>query len=84
MPKSKLSDLNDHLFIALERLNDDDLSSEQIENESKRAEAIIGISNQIINNAKITIDALKLISNGNFTTNELPETFGLINKMNKK
>ena len=77
MAKNKLSDLNDHLFAALERLNDEDLTSEKIESEAKRAEAIIGISNQIISSAKITIDALKLVANGNFTQNELPENFGL-------
>lgn len=77
MAKNKLSDLNDHLFMALERLNDEDLNQEKIEVESKRAEAIIGVSNQIISNAKITIDALKLVSAGNLTFNELPDGFGL-------
>lgn len=77
MAKNKLSDLNDHLFAALERLNDEDLSGEQVELESKRAEAIIGVSNQIISNAKITIDALKLVSVGNLSFNEIPENFGL-------
>jgi hypothetical protein len=77
MAKNKLSDLNDHLFMALERLNDEELSKEQIEAEAKRAEAIIGISSQIISNAKITIDAMRLVSNGNIDTSELPESFGL-------
>ncbi|MBK5722999.1 hypothetical protein JGH11_19200 [Dysgonomonas sp. Marseille-P4677] len=77
MAKNKLSDLNDHLFATLERLNEEDLSADQIEIESKRAEAIIGVSNQIINNAKITIDALKLVTVGNLTFNELPDSFGL-------
>lgn len=76
MAKNKLSDLNDHLFMALERLNDEELSNEQIEAESKRAEAIIGVANQIIGNAKITLDAMRLLSNGNLDTTEIPETFG--------
>jgi hypothetical protein len=61
--------------MALERLNDEELSSEQIESESKRAEAIIGVANQIIGNAKITLDAMRLVSNGNLDITELPETF---------
>ena len=76
MAKNKLSDLNDHLFMALERLNDEELSNEQIEAESKRAEAIIGVANQIIGNAKITLDAMRLVSNGNLDTTEIPEIFG--------
>jgi len=76
MAKNKLSDLNDHLFMALERLNEEDISTEQIEAESKRAEAIIGVANQIICNAKITLDAMRLVSNGNLDTTELPESFG--------
>lgn len=76
MAKNKLSDLNDHLFMALERLNDEELTTEQIEAESKRAEAIIGVANQIIGTAKITLDAMKLVSNGNLDTTELPENFG--------
>lgn len=76
MAKNKLSDLNDHLFAALERLNDEELTSEQIESEAKRADAIMGISDKIIANAKITLDAMKLISIGNLDSTEIPESFG--------
>lgn len=76
MARNKLSDLNNHLFAALERLNDDELTTEQIAAESQRAEAIIGVANQIINNAKIAIDAMKLISNDKLDIKQLPETFG--------
>ena len=61
---------------AMTALNDEELSNEQIEAESKRAEAIIGVANQIIGNAKITLDAMRLVSNGNLDATELPETFG--------
>lgn len=77
MAKNKLSDLNDHLFAALERLNEDGLTTEQIESESKRVGAVIGVSNQIISNAKVTLEALKLISSGSFRPTELPESFGI-------
>jgi ribosomal protein L17 len=76
MAKNKLSDLNDHLFAALERLNDEELTAEQIESEAKRADAIMGISDKIIANAKITLDAMKLISIGNLDSTEIPESFG--------
>lgn len=76
MAKNKLSDLNDHLFAALERLNDEELTADQIESEAKRADAIMGISDKIIANAKITLDAMKLISIGNLDSTEIPESFG--------
>ena len=84
MAKNKLSDLNDHLFAAIERLNDEDLTSEQLEIETKRADSIVQLSNQVISIAKTTVDALKLVSTGNLTANELPKTFDLpeLNKQN--
>jgi hypothetical protein len=36
----------------------------------------MGISDKIIANAKITLDAMKLISIGNLDLTEIPESFG--------
>lgn len=60
--KNKLSDLNNHLFAQLERLGDEDLTVEQIEQEAKRGEAIVGIADKIIRNAALQIDAAKLVA----------------------
>lgn len=60
--KNKLVDLNNHLFAQLERLGDEDLKPENIKAEVKRTEAIVSVSNQIIENAKISLEAAKLIS----------------------
>ena len=51
--KNTLQDLNDHLFEQLERLNDDDLTSEQLEVELKRAEGMTRIAMQIIANGEL-------------------------------
>ena len=59
MPRNKLSDLNDHLFMALERLNDEDLTDEDLEKEIKRAKAISDIAKPIINNADVVLKAQK-------------------------
>lgn len=53
--------LNDHLFEMIERLNDDDLTDEQLDLEIKRANAMGQISKQIIDNAKIELEATKLV-----------------------
>lgn len=58
--KNKLGDLNNHLFAALERLSDEDLNSEQIEQEAKRADAIVSVADKIIGNADLQLKAAKL------------------------
>jgi len=57
--KNKLIDLNDHLFEQLERLNDEDLSGDELESELKRAKAISSVANNIINNASVMLEAQK-------------------------
>ena len=65
--KNKLSDLNNHLFEQLERLNNDELKGEELTAEIERAKAMSGIATQIINGAKTTIDAMKLIQEGDIS-----------------
>jgi hypothetical protein len=77
MAKNKLSDLNDHLFLSLERLNDENLAEENIDNEWKKADAICMVAGKIIDNHKLVIDAMRLASNGHFNKEELPDTFGI-------
>lgn len=80
MAQNKLSDLNNHLFAQLERLNEEDLNDQQIKNEVSRAKAISGIASQVIKSAKVTIDAMKLVATGDYTVNELPEMIGATKK----
>ena len=51
--KNTLSDLNNHLFAQLERLGDEDLKGENLEEEIKRAETITKVSSQIIANGAL-------------------------------
>jgi len=60
--KNKLSDLNDHLFEQLERLNDDDLTAEEITKEVTRTDAFVKVSEQIINNATLALRAAELVA----------------------
>jgi hypothetical protein len=57
--KNKLSNLNDHLFEQLERLNDDDLKGEDFDREVRRAQAMCGVAVQIISNGRLVLDAAK-------------------------
>lgn len=75
--KNKLTDLNDHLFAQLERLADEDLTPEQIDQEAKRGAAIVAVADQVIRNASIQLQAAKLVSDHGFDpTPHLPEVVG--------
>lgn len=60
MTKNKLSDLNNHLFAQLERLSDEALDVEKLEQEVQRAEAIVKVADKITQNADLQLKAAKL------------------------
>lgn len=60
--KNRLSDLNNHLFAQLERLSEEGLDAEKIEQEVKRADAIVDVSEQIIKNADLQLKAVKVLA----------------------
>lgn len=57
--RNTLQDLNNHLFEQLERVNNDDLSDEELEKEIKRADTVTKIGQTIINNAQVQLNAWK-------------------------
>lgn len=75
--KNKLGDLNNHLFAQLERLSDETLSAEQVEQEVKRTEAIVSVSDQIVGNAELQLKAAKLFAeHGQAVLPHLPQIGG--------
>ncbi len=62
--KNKMADLNDHLFMQLERLNDKSLKGEDLKQEIIKAKAVAGVANQIINGARVCIDGMKAFNEG--------------------
>lgn len=77
MARNKISDLNDHLFAQLERLNDETMKPEKMELEFEKARAISSVAAQIIKANKLTIDAMRLMSSGSVGPSDMPDTFGL-------
>lgn len=60
--KNKMSDLNNHLFAQLERLANEELTAEQIDQEVKRADAIVSLADQVSRNADLQLKAAKLFA----------------------
>lgn len=60
--KNKPIDLNNHLFAALERLNDESVQGEDLKEEIERSRAIAGIAKQIVDQQKNIIIAERLRS----------------------
>lgn len=60
MTRNKLSDLNNHLFEQLERLNDPELEGDALEAEIERSRAVSDISRQVIDNGRLVLSAAKM------------------------
>lgn len=60
MPRNTLADLNNHLFEQLERLNDDELTPEELDREIGRSGAMREVAQTIIANANLSLQAEKL------------------------
>jgi hypothetical protein len=59
MPRNKLSDLNDHLFEAMEWLSDRDIKGEALAEEINRARMKCEVAKQIVAAGKLVLDAAK-------------------------
>jgi len=60
--KNKLVDLNNHLFAQLERLGEEGMTVEQLEQEVRRTDAMVAVSTQILRNADLSVQAAKLVA----------------------
>lgn len=77
--KNRLSDLNNHLFEQLERLNDEDTKGDALHVEISRANAMVNVSSQIIANAGLVLKAQKALAEREVGAG-LPSMFALDQK----
>lgn len=80
MPRNKLTDMHNILMEQLERLNDEDLSDYELQTEIKRGKAMADVSAQIIDNARVHIEAAQFQADYNRETPALPEMIGIESK----
>ena len=71
--KNKLTNLNDHLFEQLERLNDEELQGEELKVEINRSKAISNVAKTIVENARLALDAQKHLDEYGRRDIKLPE-----------
>lgn len=75
--RNKIEDLNNHLFSALERLNDEELNEEQLDKEIKRSKAIKEVAETIVESHRNTIQAMKLVSDQGLDLSAMAQGLGI-------
>ena len=65
---------NKHLFAQLERLSDEEILGEKLDEEIGRSRAVGSIARNIIDNARLALDAQKALGD---TVRELPAMMGI-------
>lgn len=74
--KNSLLDLNNHLFSQLERLSDEELSAEALQQEIGRAKAVTDVAGAVIHNAALVLKAHEMAEiSGKYST--LPKMLGI-------
>lgn len=68
-----LADLNTKLFEQMDKLSNDDISSEELDKEMARSESMIKIANVIISNGDLALRAAKFKDDMLNADNKLPK-----------
>ena len=71
--KNSLGDLHDYLFAHLERLSDEDLKGEELQQEIVRSKAVSTVASQIIQNGHLVLQSQKFMDERLDANIELPK-----------
>ncbi len=77
--RNSLGDLNDYLFEQIERVNDDSLTGKELDEQLKKAKAVVEIGKTIVQNANVVLRAA-IASQVDLV--QVPET--IVNKEQKR
>lgn len=61
MSKNRLEDMRNHLFAAMERLNDESMDKKQMDEEIKKANALASLGNVLVLSAKVELNYMREI-----------------------
>ena len=70
--KNTLTDLNNYLFEALEKLTDDGITDEEMQREITRANAVTSVAETIIHNGELALKAMKHVEEHGRGDKKLP------------
>ena len=59
--RTTLNDLNEYLFQEMDRLTNEDLSADELDNEIKRSDALQKIAKTVIDNGALALQAKKYL-----------------------
>lgn len=71
--RNSLGDLNNHLFAQLERLGEEDLKGDKLQEEINRAKAISDLATQVIANGSLVLKAKNFLDGALGANAELPK-----------
>ena len=63
MTRNSMTDLSDHLFMAIERLEDEDMTEDQLELEIRRGKTVASLATQVVNSGNVIIKAQQFQDN---------------------
>lgn len=70
--KNKLTNLNDHLFMQLERLGEEGLKGDMLKEEIDRSKAMSAIAKDIVSNGRLVFDVQKTVWDRTVDRKEIP------------
>ncbi len=74
MARNQIEDLNNHLFAALERLNDEDIEGDKLREEIERSKAIAIVGGKVVDGMKTQADFFRMMLENGYRP-EIPEQF---------
>lgn len=81
--KNKMTDLNNNLFLCIERLNDEDLTGDKLEAEIKRSKAVAEVATQVIRNAELSLNVIKMADKMGYSLKTNTEALNLLGLENE-